>query len=59
MATIIETRKLRSGSFIRIQKRGSGYDVIRNTTGYCWLYVEKKASEQRARNTFELLTIGG
>jgi hypothetical protein len=59
MATIIETRKLRSGSVIRIQKRGSGYDVIRNTTGICFHYVEKKVSEQRARSAFELLTIGG
>lgn len=57
MATIIESKKLKNGTVIRIQKRGSYYDVITNTTGICFRYVEKKVSESRARDTFFLLSL--
>jgi len=57
MATIIESKKLKNGTVIRIQKRGASYDVIRNTTGICFMYVEKKVSESRARDTFFLLSL--
>lgn len=57
MTTTITTHKTANGSLIRIQKRGAKFDVIRNTTGYAWRYVEKAVSEQRARDTFFLLTV--
>lgn len=57
MAAIIETKKLSNGVYIRLQRHGKDFSVIRNTTGYCWMYVEKKVSEDRARNTFALLTM--
>lgn len=52
---IIETRKLKDGRAVRLQKRGGAFDVIR-TSAHCWLYVEKAVSEQRARDAFFLLT---
>lgn len=57
MTKIIETKKLSNGAHIRLQQRGKAFDVIRNTTGYCWMYVDKAVSEDRARNTFALLTM--
>ncbi len=53
----LETKKLSTGVLVRIQQRGKAFDVIRNTTGYCWMYVEKAVSEARARDTFFLLTV--
>jgi hypothetical protein len=57
MTKTIESSKTANGAAIRLQKRNGSFDVIRNTTGYAWHYVEKAVSEQRARNTFFLLTV--
>lgn len=57
MTKIIETKKLANGALVRIQQRGKAFDVIRNSTGYAWMYVEKAVSESRARNTMFLLTV--
>jgi hypothetical protein len=56
-ATILATQKTAAGHVIRIQKRRGKFDVIRNSNGYAFYYVEKAVSEERARNTFYLLTI--
>lgn len=58
MTKTIQTQKLgfKSG-LVRIQQRGKAFDVIRNDTGYCWTYVLKAVSEQRARDEFYLLTV--
>jgi hypothetical protein len=58
MTKTIETKKTRTGALVRIQQRGKAFDVIRNSTGYAWMYVEKAVSEQRARDTMFLLTLG-
>jgi hypothetical protein len=57
MTKTIETKKTTTGAMVRIQQRGRAFDVIRNSTGYAWMYVEKAVTEQRARNTFFLLTV--
>jgi hypothetical protein len=57
MTATIETKKLSNGHVVRLQKRGQSFDVIRNSTGYAWRYVEKAVSEQQARSTFFLVTI--
>lgn len=57
MTKTIETKKLATGVMVRIQQRGKAFDVIRNSTGYAWTYVEKAVSEASARNTFFLMTL--
>lgn len=57
MTKTIETKKLANGVLVRVQQRGKSFDVIRNSTGYAWMYVEKAVTEQRARNTFFLMTV--
>ena len=57
MTKTIQTAKTSAGQLVRIQQRGKSFDVIRNSTGYCWMYVLKAVSEQRARNEFFLLTV--
>jgi hypothetical protein len=55
------TKRLSNGHVIRMEKRRGKYDVIRNTVGIAsaWHYIEKGVTADRARNTFDLLVIGG
>jgi len=46
-----------NGYFYRLEKRGKGYDVLINSTGYAWRYLEKGVSEQKARDRFYLETM--
>jgi hypothetical protein len=54
---ILERAKLPDGTRVRLQKRGNAYDVITNSTGITWRYLEKAVSEERARNAFNLYTM--
>lgn len=54
---ILERAKLPNGTLVRLQKRGKAYDVITNSTGITWRYLEKAVSEERARNAFDLYTM--
>jgi hypothetical protein len=56
-AQTIQTAKTPAGASVRLQRRGQKFDVIRNTTGYCWNYVEKAVTEQQARAAFYLLCL--
>lgn len=49
--TTIERGTNKRGFAVRIQKRGSKFDVV-YCTGFCWKYIAKGVSEQSARNTF-------
>ena len=56
---IIESMKLPNGTAVRLQKRAGKYDVIRNSTGLAWRYVEKGVSLERAQGVFDLLALEG
>ncbi len=43
----------KNGFAVRMQKRGSKFDVI-YCTGFCWKYIAKSVSEQTAANIFHL-----
>lgn len=51
--TTIESGKNQNGCAVRLQQRGTKFDVV-YCTGFCWKYVAKAVSEQAARNTFAL-----
>ena len=51
---ILDRAKLPNGTMVRLQKRGKAFDVIYNSTGITWWYLEKAVSEERARNAFDL-----
>lgn len=57
--TNIQTAKLANGTSVRIQQRGRAFDVVRNTTGYAWTYVERGVTLERARFSFDLITLRG
>lgn len=57
MTTTIETKRNDKGQMIRLQKRGNRFDVTRNSTGYCWMYLLKGVSEDAARSEFFLQTV--
>lgn len=59
----LETGKNANGCTVRLQKRGSKFDVV-FCTGFCWKYVyvgngrnAKGVSEAEARNVFFLETL--
>lgn len=49
----LENGTNRNGFAVRLQKRGTKFDVV-YCTGFCWKYVAKAVSEQAARNVFFL-----
>lgn len=56
-ATIIETKKLSTGVVVRIQQRRGKWDVIVNSNGYAFHYIDKAVAEAKARNTFAMWTM--
>lgn len=54
---IIDTKTNAAGHKVRLQQRRGAWDVIINSTGYAWRYLEKSVSEDRARNTFFLRSL--
>jgi hypothetical protein len=49
--TTLQTGKNSNGFTVRLQQRGTKFDVV-YCTGFCWKYISKAVSEQSARNTF-------
>lgn len=50
---IIATTRKSNGQVIRLQKRGSKFDAIINSTGLCWRYLKKAVSENEARAEYD------
>jgi len=55
---ILERHKLPNGGAIRLQKRGTKFDVLINSTGIAWRYLSKGVSESHARATLEMRLLG-
>lgn len=53
---VLDTKKAPDGGTVRLQRRGNGFDVTKNTTGFTVRYVVKGVSEQQARAAFVLAT---
>jgi len=57
MTKTLETRTDSQGRKVRLQQRGSKFDVTYNSTGYAWRYLVKGVSEETARFEFELRSL--
>ena len=55
---ILERHKLPNGGAIRLQKRGTKFDVLINSTGIAWYYLSKGVGESHARATLEMWLLG-